>query len=199
MTKCILLCISTLGHVLITGHLFTSVLQDHLRANKQSLTQTLADFKLCASVNSFSAVYQGAQPKLFEECFRAKKKIPRHFKQHWRDGSSWSRAFKVTELCKRIQVHTTNTERDTSVTGVGPPWPHRPPHKHWSPLKPVSSWGLWSTGARRGPRCKCRFHTVMVAHLWSSFSHTVGIKARCGPNQAQPTSYSQQWAELVLF
>lgn len=144
---------------------------------------------LCC-VNSFSAVYQGAQPKLFEECFRAKKKIPRHFKQHWRDGSSWSRAFKVTELCKRIQVHTTSTERDTSVTGVGPPWSYRPPHKHWSPLKPVSSWGLWSTGARRGPRCKCRFHTVMVAHLWSSFSHTVGIKARCGPNQAQPTSYS---------
>lgn len=64
---------------------------------------------LCC-VNSFSAVYQGAQPKLFEECFRAKK-IPRHFKQHWRDGSSWSRAFKVTKLCKRIQVHTTNTER----------------------------------------------------------------------------------------
>lgn len=28
--------ISTLGHVLVTGHLLTSVLQDHLKANKRS-------------------------------------------------------------------------------------------------------------------------------------------------------------------
>lgn len=144
---------------------------------------------LCC-VNSFSTVYQGAQPKLFEECFRAKKKKYHGTSNNTEGTAAVDPTLSRLQSCVNVYKSTLQIQRDTSVTGVGPPWPYRPPNKHWSPLKPVSSWGLWSTGARQGPRCKCRFHTVMVAHLRSSFSHTVGIKARCGPNQAQPTSYS---------
>ncbi len=106
---------------------------------------------LCC-VNSFSTVYQGAQPEPFEECFRAKKKY--HGTSNNTEGTAAvDPALSRLQSCVNVYKSTLQIQRDTSVTRVGPPWPYRPTHKHWSPLKPVSSWGLWSTGAHRGPRC----------------------------------------------
>lgn len=93
-------------------------------------TDSLRLQTLC-SVNSFSAVYQGAQLKPFEECFRAKKKKTYQGTSNNTEGTAAvDLALSRLQSCVNVYKSTLQIQRDTSVTGVGPPWPYRPPHKH---------------------------------------------------------------------
>lgn len=151
------------------------------------------------SVNNLSAVYPGAQPKALWRVFQGKKKTLQGTSNKTEGTAGVDPVLSRLQSCVNAYKSTLQIQRDTSVIGLRLPRPYRPPHKLWSLPKPVSSWGLRSTGARQGPRCESNFHTGMVAHLWSSFSHTVGMKASCRPEpETARLVFTQQCMELQL-
>lgn len=133
---------SLLGHVLVTGHLLRWSCRTLVRANKRSYR--LSETSNSVQCKQLLCSLSGGTAKALWRVFQGQNKKKHYGTSNNTEGTAAvDLALSRLQSCVNVYKSTLQIQRDTSVTGVGPPWPYRPPNKHWSPPKPpVSSWGL---------------------------------------------------------